>query len=36
LSIAWMERSKRWKRDSARVRIGRRVIVLESSFTGVH
>lgn len=33
LSIAWTKRSKRWKSDSARVRIGMRSIVLESSLT---
>lgn len=34
LSIASTERPKRWKRDSARARIGRRSMVLESSLTG--
>lgn len=33
LSIAWTERSKRWKSDSARVRMGIRSIVLDSSLT---
>lgn len=35
LSIASTVRWKRRKRDSARVRIGRRSIVLESSLTGM-
>ena len=33
LSIAWTVRSKRRKRDSARVRMGIKSIELESSFT---
>lgn len=33
LSMAWTARSKRWNRDSARVRMGMSSIVLESSLT---
>lgn len=33
LSMAWTARSKRWKIDSARVRIGMSSMVLESSLT---